>query len=186
MPRVEVCIPVHETTLSILRGRRGHIIVVIYGNDRRSLLLNLIGLLSWAVLLRLGLVTAKGLRLHGVHISALIQLVLRPRHGHALRDHVAVVLIHRVVLVAVGVDINVVKVIEDLILEKALDHGLALLSGQLLCQPKQQLVLVSVTTFVELPECIFEVLHRVVAQLQEKLDDIVSVLLLRVDFSVIH
>lgn len=95
-------------------------------------------------------------------------------------------MVNTVVLVPVRVNIDIVQVVVDLVLEQASHHVLAVLGRELLRQPQQQLVLVAVAALVQLAERILQILHRVVPQFEEELDDIIGVLLLRGNFSGIH
>lgn len=104
-------------------------------------------------------------------------LLRRSRVLHVLRNHILVVLINRVVLVTVGVDINFVELMVDFWLEELLHHLPSILCRKLLSQSQQELILVTLSPLGQLSEGILEVLHRVVSELQEKLDHVLGVLL---------
>ena len=96
---------------------------------------------------------------------------------HALRYHISVILINRVILVAIGVHIYFIKLMINFWFEKLLHHCPTVLSGQFLSQSEQQLVLVPLSLLGQLPKRILEVLHGVVPKLEQKFDHIFSMLL---------
>lgn len=53
---------------------------------------------------------------------------------HVLRDHVAVILVHTVVFVAIGVHVDLVEFVINLWFEELFDHLASILSGEFLSQ----------------------------------------------------
>ena len=83
----------------------------------------------WSHLILVHLVVAI---LHG----CLTESTLR-RARHVLRDHVSIVLVDRVVLVAIRIHINFVELMINFWFEKLLNHGPSILGSQLLSQSQQ-------------------------------------------------
>ena len=130
------------------------------------------------------LVAAKRLRWVRFHRFTCIQRLRR--HGHALGDHVPIVLVDTVVFVSIRVDVDIVQIVVDFVFEQAPNHVLAVFGSQLLGETQQQLILVAVTAFVQFSKSVLQILHRVVPQLEQELHHVVGVLLLRGNFSGIH
>lgn len=106
-----------------------------------------------------------------------LQQVIGIRYRHILRYHVAIVLIHRVVTIAIRIHINLIQLVIYLRLKELLDLQTSILGRQLLRQPQQQLILVPMRPLLQLLERILQVLHRVVPQLEQELDHVIGVLL---------
>lgn len=106
-----------------------------------------------------------------------LQQIIRVRYRHILGNHIAVVLVDGIVAVAIGVDVDLVELVVDLRLEELLDLEAAVLGGQLLGEPKQELVFVAVRPLLQFLQRILQVLHRIVPQFQKELHHVVRVLL---------
>ena len=150
------------------------VVVIIDLNDRIGLVLLLVHLVGVGSLVGHDVVGLDGrLLLHRTGRDGAAGRVL-----HVLGNHVAVVLVHAVVLVAVRVHVHLVKFVVNFGFEELFDHLPAVLGGEFLGQSQKQLILVALRLLGEFAERVLEILHGVVAQLEEKLDDILGVLLL--------
>ena len=92
-------------------------------------------------------------------------------------DHVPVILVDGVVPIPILINVYLIELVIDFRLKKFFDLHPPILSGKSLRQSQQQLVLITLSPLVKFPERVLQILHGVVPELEQELDDVVGVLL---------
>lgn len=105
--------------------RLRRVVIVIYLNYRGRLICLLLGLLPSLLLLRHRLRCT-------LCYSARLKLIGRWRRCHIRRYHVPIILVHRIILVAIAVDVDLVQLMVNLWLEVLLHHLAPVFCRQLL------------------------------------------------------